>query len=56
MPRCRKNQTKEESLRLRRENGTLDPTPFVAILNIITKGRYLKFGKGFLVRSKLPKI
>ena len=41
---------------MRRENGILDPTPFVAILNIITRGKYLEFGRGFLVRKRLPKI
>ena len=56
MPRCRKKQTKEEPIRLRRENWKLDPTPFVAILNIISKGLYLKFGRGFVVGKKLPKI
>ena len=36
---------------MRREDGVLDTTPHIAVLNIITKGRYLSLGKGFLVRG-----
>jgi len=40
---------KEDALSLRNERGIIDPTPVVAVKNIITKGRYLKEGKGFII-------
>ena len=61
MPRGRKSQrakrkaNREEILELKR-NRILDPTPYVAILNMITKGKYLRLGKGFIVRHKIASI
>jgi hypothetical protein len=45
-------------LELKRNDGKgkLDTTPYIAVLNIITKGKYLKLGKGFVVRGKIKEI
>jgi len=64
MPRSRKSQrakrraNREEVLELKRNDGKgkLDTTPYIAVLNIITKGKYLKLGKGFVVRGKIKEI
>jgi hypothetical protein len=50
--RARKDINREEILNLKRNDGTgiKDPVPFIAVLNIITKGRYLKLGRGFTIR------
>ncbi len=34
----------------RREDGTLDLTPHVASLNMVTEGKYLELGKGFVIK------
>lgn len=58
MPRSRKSQrAKREQevnwgvLPAKREDGTLDLTPHVASLGMITKGKYLELGKGFVIKS-----
>jgi hypothetical protein len=38
-------------LPMKREDGTLDLTPHIASLDMLTKGRYLEIGRGFLVRN-----
>lgn len=66
MPRSRKSQrakrkvVREELLNLRRPDGKgtgkTDPTPFVAVLNLITRGKYLALGAGFVVRRPIKEI
>ena len=59
MPRSRKSQrAKREQevnwgvLPAKREDGTLDLTPHIASLNIVTRGRYLRLGNGFIVKQR----
>jgi len=50
--RARQRAKRGMVLPMRREDGTIDVTPHIASLNIVTKGRYLEVGKGFLVNNK----
>jgi len=58
MPRRRKRRMAdtEEILPVRREDGTLDVTPYIAVLNIITKGKYLNRGRGFAIKQEIKDI
>jgi hypothetical protein len=48
----RKQEIRWGVLPVRREDGTLDVTPHIASLDMITRGRYLKQGKGFVVTKR----
>jgi len=50
--RARQRAKRGTVLPIRRQDGTLDLTPHIASLNIVTKGEYLEIGKGFLLRNK----
>jgi hypothetical protein len=50
--RARQRIKGEEVLPMRREDGTTDPTPHIASVDIATNGEYLNLGKGFVVRAK----
>lgn len=50
--RARQRAKRGMVLSVRREDGALDLTPHIASLNIITGGKYLRLGKGFLCRGK----
>ena len=50
--RAKQRARREMVLPMKREDGTLDLTPHIASLNIITKGGYLRLGKGFVVKNK----
>jgi hypothetical protein len=50
--RARQRAKRGEVLPLRREGGVIDPTPHIASLAIITDGRYLTLGNGFVVRAR----
>jgi len=58
--RAKRKANKEELLNLRRPDGKgtgkTDPTPFIAVLNIITRGKYLALGAGFVVRKPIKEI
>ena len=56
MPRRRKRR--EGILNLRRNDGTgiMDPVPFVAVMDIILRGRYLEVGRGFVIREEIKEI
>jgi hypothetical protein len=54
--KAKRRANKEEILPVRREDGTLDVTPHIAVLNMITKGKYLKVGRGFIIRRKIKEI
>lgn len=58
MPRSRKSQRakREQEANLgvlpaKREDGMPDLTPHVASLDMLTKGRYLRLGRGFIVKQ-----
>lgn len=50
--RARQRAKKGMVLPMKREDGTLDLTPHIASLNMVTRGKYVELGKGFLVRNK----
>ena len=54
----KREANREEVLDLKRNDGKgkVDPTPHIAVLNMITKGKYLQVGKGFIVRGKIKEI
>jgi len=64
MPRSRKSQrakgraNREEILNLKRNDGVgvKDPTPFVAVLNLIMRGKYLRVARGFPIKSTIKEI
>lgn len=51
--RARQRAKKGMVLPMKREDGTLDLTPHIASLNMVTRGKYVELGKGFLVRKKI---
>lgn len=38
-------------LPIKREDGTPDPTPHIASLDMLTGGRYLRLGRGYVVKK-----
>ena len=55
----RQGLNREEMLKMRRGDdgeGITDMTPCIAVLNIITNGKYLKAGKGFPIKAKTKEI
>ena len=59
LKRMAKRETnREEVLELKRNDGKgiVDSTPYVAVLDLITKGRYTKVGKGFVISGKIKEI
>jgi len=58
----RRIKYREEKLNLRREDrrgdaiGILDPTPYIAVLNMLTNGKYLEVGGGFPIKQKISDI
>ena len=64
MPRSKKSQrakrraNREEILNLKRNDGVgvEDPTPFVAVLNLIMRGKYLRVAGGFPIESTIKEI
>ena len=54
MPRKRQRAKREGMvLPQRRPDGTLDLTPHIASVDMVTKGKYLEIGKGFLVTKRI---
>jgi hypothetical protein len=49
--RARQRAKRGMVLPMKREDGTPDPTPHIASLDMLTKGKYLELGKGFLARN-----
>lgn len=49
--RAMQKAKKDTVLPIKRADGTLDVTPHIASQAIRTKGKYLKLGRGFLVRG-----
>ena len=56
--KARRQVGREEVLEVRRNNGKgiLDTTPYIAVLNMITKGKYLRVGRGFVIRRRIKEI
>jgi len=58
--RAKRQQARDELWSLKRPDGrgvaVTDPTPYVAVLNRITEGKYLAIGRGFVVSSPIREI
>ena len=53
--RTRRRAERANILPMKREDGTLDLTPHIASMDIVTGGKYLDIGKGYIVPWKAVK-
>ena len=55
--KAKRKAMSEELLTLKRGDAPiLDPTPFITVLNVITKGKYLAAGGGHIIGARIREI